>query len=190
MEEVWKDIENYEGIYKISNKGRVKRVASPRKNTFLKHQYNNNGYPYVHLSKKNKRTLHFIHRLVATHYIPNPENKEEVNHIDLDKSNYSISNLEWVTSSENKQHAHMSGAYDKSNRERSLKMQGVITREFPIQILDKKTGKQTTYKNAKTASRKHNRYDGYFSELITKYNGENYRFKANYINRETSSRTR
>ena len=100
MKEIWKDIKGYEGLYQVSSLGRVKRVDTDR---ILK-TYANKGYHQVQLSKNNIKSNKTIHRLVAQAFIPNPENKPEVNHIDEDKSNNSISNLNWMTSKENSNH--------------------------------------------------------------------------------------
>lgn len=94
MEEIWKDIEGYEGLYQVSNMGRVKSV---RKNIILKNSIARNGYKRVHLYK-NKKGKHFqIHRLVANAFIPNPDNLPQVNHKDENKLNNCADNLEWCT---------------------------------------------------------------------------------------------
>jgi hypothetical protein len=98
MKEIWKDIEGYEGIYHVSNLGRVKRVAT---NRVLQPYRNKAGYLLVYLCKNGKRKTHRIHRLVAQSFIPNPENKPEVNHLDENKINNMVSNLEWSTRKEN-----------------------------------------------------------------------------------------
>lgn len=98
MKEIWKDIEDYEGLYQISNLGRVKRVKTGR---ILKGIKDTPGYLQVGLCKKGIRNAHRIHRLVAEAFIPNLDNKREINHIDEDKTNNSIDNLEWVTRKEN-----------------------------------------------------------------------------------------
>lgn len=94
MKEIWKDIEGYEGVYHVSNLGRVKRVAT---NRVLQPYRNKVGYLLVYLCKNGKRKTHRIHRLVAQSFIPNQENKPEVNHLDENKSNNMVSNLEWST---------------------------------------------------------------------------------------------
>lgn len=92
MEEIWKDIEGYEGLYQVSNMGRVKSV---RKNIILKNKIESNGYERVHLYK-NKGYKHFlIHRLVANAFIPNTDNLPQVNHKDENKANNRVDNLEW-----------------------------------------------------------------------------------------------
>lgn len=99
MQEIWKDIKGYEGLYQISNFGRVKRNGNILK------PIDSHGYKYVHLCNKNhERKNHAIHRLVALTFIYNPSNLPQVNHIDGDKSNNLITNLEWVTATENAYH--------------------------------------------------------------------------------------
>ncbi len=101
MKEVWKDIEGYEGLYQVSSFGRVKKVTTGR---ILKGGKHAKGYLLVGLYKNNIRSSKTIHRLVAEAFIPNPENKPEVNHIDENKTNNSLDNLEWMTTKENTNH--------------------------------------------------------------------------------------
>lgn len=116
MQEVWLPIQGYEGIYEVSNLGRVKRVKHfvfHKNNT--KHllpekmlkptKRNYNTYYSVGLWMNNIDKRFTVHRLMAIHFIPNPENKPHINHIDGNKDNNSLSNLEWVTRSENLKHA-------------------------------------------------------------------------------------
>lgn len=109
MKEIWKDINGYEGLYQVSNMGRVKRlntcdsIGRMLDERVLK-KSNNNGYEMVRLCKNAKQYGYNIHRLVAQAFIPNPENKPQVNHIDENKTNNTILNLEWVTAKENQNH--------------------------------------------------------------------------------------
>ena len=107
MNEEWKDIKGYEELYKISNYGRVYSAIS---NKCLKSIKNTKGYLLVHLYKDGNRKVFKIHRLVAIHFIPN-ENKKynQVNHIDGDKTNNIVNNLEWVDNSLNEIHAYKNG---------------------------------------------------------------------------------
>lgn len=110
MKEIWKDIPNYEGYFQVSNLGRVKSLArivlwggKPRreKEKIKNHYINREGYPCVTLCKERKSHAFLIHRLVAEAFIPNPENKPFVDHIDTNKENFSLDNLRWVTAKEN-----------------------------------------------------------------------------------------
>ena len=114
-EEIWRDIAGYEGLYQISNMGRIKSLGRTvpskggskqyRKERILKTVTNTNGYWYVDLHNGNgKRKTFSIHRLVCEAFHPNPENKPCVNHIDENKANNAASNLEWCTYKENNNH--------------------------------------------------------------------------------------
>ena len=92
MTEIYKDIPGYEGLYQVSNLGNVYGVK--RKHQIAKND-NGNGYLYVRLSKNGKVKNHYIHRLVAIAFIPNPTNLPEVNHKDENKQNNTVENLEW-----------------------------------------------------------------------------------------------
>ena len=100
--EIYKDIKNYEGLYKISLQGNVFSLISNKK---LKPNLNKNGYYQINLYKNTNIKCFYIHRLVALHFIPNLLNKSQVNHIDGNKLNNHIDNLEQCTVSENNQHA-------------------------------------------------------------------------------------
>lgn len=119
MEEIWKDVKDFEGLYQVSNLGRVRslthiEVIKSRwgnlcerkiKGRVLKMSLWRNGYFYFSLWKNNKETSFSVHRIVSIHFIPNLENKPEVNHKDGNRKNNRIENLEWVTSSENRIHS-------------------------------------------------------------------------------------
>lgn len=137
IEEIWKDIEGYEGIYQVSNLGRVKRVTTGR---ILKSYKDRGGYLRVDLCKSGKRKNHKIHRLVAQAFIPNPDNKLQVNHIDENKTNNSVDNLEWVTAKENCNHG--------THNERSSR-----TRSIPMIAINIKTGESTNFNSGKECAR-------------------------------------
>ena len=113
--ELWRDIKfvnngkvyDYTGIYQISSKGRVKQLAytdakgNKRKEKIMKNKKDKHGYLFIALTKNYKRNYFSIHRLVALCFIPNPNNLPQVNHIDENKLNNTIGNLEWCTSKYN-----------------------------------------------------------------------------------------
>lgn len=114
--EVWRDIPGYEGLYKISNYGRVMSLPKLRGRAFVGETmlkpHLMQGYLYVTMQKNNKPKAIAIHRLIATAFIENAHNKPIVNHVDGNKLNNDISNLEWVTYSENTLHAYKTGLKD------------------------------------------------------------------------------
>ena len=99
MSEIWKSILDYEGLYEVSNYGRVRSVY--RYKRILKPMISNSGYERVDLFKNKNRKQFSVHRLVALTFIDNPEGKEIVNHKDENKLNNHMDNLEWVTNKEN-----------------------------------------------------------------------------------------
>ena len=111
MTEIWRSIKDYPG-YEVSNLGRVRsfNFNRVRIKTLITHKPT--GYIAVYLYKHNKIKNAKVHRLVAQAFIPNPENKPQVNHIDGDKTNNKADNLEWCTPSENQRHANRTGLRD------------------------------------------------------------------------------
>ena len=103
MDEIWHDIDGYEGLYQISNKGRVKSLKCG-KERIRTPVITNDGYLNVILYKNTTAQHRLIHRLVAEVFIPNPENKPQVNHKDENKLNNCVNNLEWATAKENINH--------------------------------------------------------------------------------------
>ncbi|HRF71094.1 MAG TPA: NUMOD4 motif-containing HNH endonuclease [Candidatus Pelethenecus sp.] len=106
--EIWKDIKGYEGLYQISNLGNVKSLGNKsnhKEEILMKQNLNFNGYLYIGLRSNSKRKIFRVHRLVAEAFIPNPLGKEEVNHINCNKTDNRACNLEWNTRQENQSHA-------------------------------------------------------------------------------------
>lgn len=106
MEE-WAEIEGYDGRFFISNLGNIKGVYSGKEKPC--YTYLREGYLAVQLSKNHKRKVYSIHMLVAKYFIPNPDNKPVVNHLDCVKTNNRADNLEWATYSENTIHSINNG---------------------------------------------------------------------------------
>ena len=136
MNEIWRDIEGYEGLYEISDCGRVRsyprlvkcgksghRMMGGKILTPGKQPSTYRSYLYVTLcDRQSCKKNYLIHRLVATAFISNPENKPQVNHKDGDPSNNHVTNLEWVTSSENGLHAYCIGLNTPRSNEHIRKM--------------------------------------------------------------------
>ena len=119
MKEVWKDVVGYEGYYQCSNMGNIRSidrlivnngVLGSKKNCFMRGRTltpgkDTKGYAFVNLCKGGVQKSLSVHRIIATAFIPNVNNKPQINHIDYNPLNNYIANLEWVTQSENIQHS-------------------------------------------------------------------------------------
>lgn len=157
IEEIWKDIKDYEGLYQISSYGRVRSL-----DRYVKGRYNNmqlikgkilsicynkrvNVYE-IHLRKNNKRKCFKIHRLVADAFVYNddPKNKTTVNHIDGNRANNNVENLEWVSYSNNLEHAYTK-LHRPINRPKYMKRRCLC--------IDKITNVKTLYESIEAMSR-------------------------------------
>lgn len=124
-----KDIPGYEGLYAVTDSGEVWSYPKTwtdtlgreysRPGAYLKHQKHTGGYRCVRLKNDDGYKQHFVHRLVAASYIENPYRLKEVNHIDCDKTNNHVSNLEWASRRQNTDHALAYGRYAGPNSPRN-----------------------------------------------------------------------
>jgi len=108
--------------FKLYLINRIGEVYRPDRSVFIKIQFGN--YPSVSLRKDKKYHTKSLHRLIAETFIPNPDNKPQVNHIDGNKHNYHYSNLEWATPKENIKHYWQSGVFDTSNNKKAKSNNG------------------------------------------------------------------
>jgi hypothetical protein len=130
VEEIWKDVVGFEGLYMVSSLGRVKsldrtierlyngklRTKSIKERILKPHISKTTGYYYINLQSKAKSIHSTIHRLVSLAFIENPDCKKVVNHINGIKTDNRVENLEWVTTSENTFHAYKLGLRKASNK--------------------------------------------------------------------------
>lgn len=132
--EIWKDIVGFENLYQISNKGRVFNLKVFRQSKLS----NRGGYMRTVLFKNGKRKNCSVHRLVAEAFIPNPLNKPEINHINGNKNDNNVINLEWVTGKENINHAWNNGLIVpiKMTYEHKCKLKDANS----IKVIDESTG--------------------------------------------------
>jgi len=140
--EVWKFISGYEGMYQVSSLGRVRSVdrsmvlpsGKIRRDPgrYIKTTIHPKGYHYVVMSRDGFTKRFLLHRIVAQTFIPNPECKPQVNHIDGVKSNNNVENLEWVTETENISHALSSGLIVRKRNQYKKMMKPVLCVELDI----------------------------------------------------------
>lgn len=155
--EVWLDIKDYEGLYQVSNLGRIKSIGHriPIKNNFyrcshdkiLKQKLKKNGYLEVMLSKKSKKKIYSTHRLVGLAFLGEPIGERNIiNHIDEQSTNNVLSNLEWVTIKENVNHG--------TGKERSrLHQMNHPSTSLPVVAISKHDGKELHFPSISEAAR-------------------------------------
>jgi len=117
MKEIWKDVAGYEGLYQVSNLGKVKSLNYNHtgKPKIMSFKHGTTDYLFVSLSKHKRVKNKYIHVMVAEAFVPNKNGLPCVNHIDGDKTNNRVENLEWVTYSQNTRHAIKIGLRTDSN---------------------------------------------------------------------------
>ena len=149
IQEIWKHIKGFEQSHVVNINGDVKTISrqvsgkngSLRtiKSRYLKAEIDIGGYYRYKLWYNNKNKSLFMHRLIAIHFINNPENKPFINHIDGVKTNNSIENLEWCTQSENVLHSYKTGLSTVSNK--SKERCSILGKKRSKKVIDTKTGK-------------------------------------------------
>ena len=177
--EIWKDIKGFEGIYQISNLGRARSLKRNRV-YILKNNIDTHGYYYIipYVNKKNY-THYKIHRLVALYFVSGYKKGLVVNHKDGDKRNNHYSNLEWVTSSENNQHAYNIGLKRKqiSDIVRHAAYKKISKSAICIDIIN---NKETYYKSLKSAAKSLGLTDTGIAYSISKNTIYKKRYKFSY----------
>ena len=158
--ELWKDVEGFEGYYQVSTWGNVRsldrwvnsksKLNKPYKSLYkgkmLKGSPDKDGYLLVHFRKDGKEFAFKKHRLVAEAFIPNPENKSQVNHIDEDKTNNYVWNLNWMTCKENINH----GTHNNRSAESRINHPKISK---PVIAIEKRTGLILEFASSREAER-------------------------------------
>ena len=137
--EVWKDVDGYNGLYDVSNYGRIRN----HKKKNILHPSTDKGYKHICLRKNGVTKCYKVHRLVALAFIPNPDNKPQINHIDENRSNNNVENLEWCTAK-----------YNSNYRERVKRMSK--SHEKKVSVYDDKGNKIKTYESILIAAKENN----------------------------------
>lgn len=177
--ENWKEVEGYEGLYEVSNLGRVRSLVdnhgSVRKEPkVLKGEKKRDGYLFVILYKDGKRKTFSVHRLVANAFIPNPQNLREVNHKDEDKTNNRVQNLEWCSHEYNNN-------YGTRNQRVAEKRRGVYnTRTSKAVISTDEFGNEEYFPSLMEAERRYGFKNGHICDCLKgklkTYKGRTWRY--------------
>jgi len=137
---IWKNVLSFEELYEVNNLGQIKRKKGDTiykdgrianfSETILKQSKNKKGYNIVYFSKNSIKTTKSTHRIVAEAFIPNPLNLPQVNHIDGDKNNNCVENLEWITNIDNIRHAFRIGLFKNRKSGKGKKVINTETGEI------------------------------------------------------------
>lgn len=159
MEEIWRDIKDYEGLYEVNNLGRVKSLNYRRtgKEKVLKARKNSCGYLFVALCKDGVLKQFRVHRLVAEAFIPNPENKPCIDHLNTDRTDNRVENLRWCTCQENSNNPLTRQKYSEALKGEKAPWYGKFGAEHnnskPIVGINKTTGEEVRFACAREAER-------------------------------------
>lgn len=179
MEEIWKDIEGFEGLYQVSNMGRVRSLKGGKTYVFKEHrdrQGYSYGFLYIGRNHKPRQLRYKTHKLVAKYFCDGYAEGLVVDHIDGNKQNNVYTNLEWVTPSENNRRAYALGLKSRVLSERQKQVLDKVHESMSIPILATNihTGEKTVFKSYKEAAR----------SLGVTDTGIAYNVKTNTINRK------
>ncbi|WP_171034487.1 NUMOD4 domain-containing protein [Marinilactibacillus psychrotolerans] len=169
----WKDVKGFEGFYQINNVGKVYSCHSHK---LLTAYESSDGYLRVNLSVRGKVKIKMLHVLVATAFLPNPQDLPVVNHIDGNKKNPLPHNLEWTTFSENSKHAFFHGLSKISDKARekaseNAKINGAKTTSRPVIQYSIDGRKIAVFSSIKEASRITGANDGRISHVCKRRKG-------------------
>lgn len=191
MEEIWKDVPEYEGYYQVSNLGKVKSIKRTVKykdgrifkypSKILKPIKDTRGYLQVGFNVSGAKSNHRIHRLVAETFLAKPKiDLISVNHIDGVKINNKLDNLEWVTYSENTKKGYNMGLFEKSREVARERWKNNTYQCKKVEVTFKDIGTSKKFKSAREASRYIDRCQNYFTQLL-RIGGENKYYKVKFI---------
>lgn len=181
MQEYWKNIDGYDNVYQISSMGKIRhtgyyykesnktKYANPK---ILSQSYTTDGYLVVSLTKDRKTKQFKVHRLIGEYFIPNPENKSQINHINGIKDDNRIENLEWVTPKENTIHAHKTGLCKKKGN------------AYPVAQLDNNNKIIAVFDSIRSASKHIARSDSNLSKICRKGYGKCGGYGWKYIDKD------
>ena len=181
-----KDIDFIDGFpnHVITTDGRIIVLSyedlngSVRKTKEVKQRLNNDGYPSVRITHRGNIRNTGVHRLVAETFIPNPENRETVNHIDGDKTNNHVSNLEWATRGEQMQHAYKLGL-KKPNA--VMKLMTKVANSKPVKCVKKETNETMYFLSARDCSREMGYSERWCDKIIGTQDGKTRKFDLSYV---------
>lgn len=165
MAEIWKDVIGYEGLYQVSSLGQIKSLSysGGSKERILKQYTRPDGYLSVALTKDGKHMTKTVHRLVATAFLPNPNNLEMINHKDEVRSNNSVDNLEWCSRSYNQLyslniHAERKQLFADNFKNKSSFIKKGVPHKYNIRVVKKALSGEviTYYSNPSEAGKENN----------------------------------